>query len=78
MTSFEKIAAAKGLEQGLEQGRQQSKAEDLQHLLQKRFGQVPADLQEKILTAPIDQLSLWFDRAIDVPSLAAVFQPTQH
>ena len=86
MTSFEKIAAAKGMEQGmakglekgLEKGRQQSKAEDLQHLLQKRFGPLPADLQEKISIAPIDQLSLWFDRAIDVPSLAAVFQPIQH
>ena len=95
VTSFEKIVAAKameqgmakgleqglekGLKQGLEKGRQQSKAEDLLHLLHKRFGLLPAGLHERILAAPIDQLSVWFDRALDAPStLDSVFQPVRH
>jgi hypothetical protein len=62
-----------GMQRGMQQGMQQGESQALHRLLTRRFGPVPADLGERIRTAALDDLDRWFDRAIDAPSLAAVF-----
>lgn len=64
---------AKGLEQGLEQGRLEKGSEMLLKLLDKRFT-VPASIRRRVTKCDDDaQINAWFDRAVNAPSLDAVF-----
>ncbi len=67
---------AQGLKKGMQQGMQQGEVLALQKLLAKRFGVIPPEMTDQIVTATLPQIELWFDRAIDAPSLAAVFGDT--
>jgi hypothetical protein len=49
------------------------KASALARLLERRFGSVPARVQERILSADLVSLEAWFDRAIDAPDLQSIF-----
>ena len=69
VSSVERI----GIEKGLQQGMQQGEALALQKLLTKRFGAVAPATTAQIEAADSLQIGVWFDRAIDAPSLAAVF-----
>ncbi len=72
VSSFERIAIEKGMQQGLQQG----EALALQKLLTKRFGTVVPAIAVQIEAADLSQIGVWFDRAIDAPSLDAVFADT--
>ncbi len=65
-----------GLQQGIQAGMQQGEAMALQKLLTKRFGAVVPAIAVQIETADLSQIGIWFDRAIDAPSLDAVFGDT--
>jgi predicted transposase YdaD len=63
-----------GWAQGLAEGRSQAKAETLLRQLQKRFGDIPAATQKRILAARTADLDRWLDRVLDAETLAAVFR----
>ena len=66
-----------GLQQGRQEGRQEGQQQGLQEsfmrLLSKRFGPVPSDVTQRVNNAPPEQITRWFDQAIDAPSLDKVF-----
>lgn len=62
-----------GLEKGLEKGRAEGHANLLLRLLQRRFGGLPAGLQERVRAADLADIERWTDRVLDAGSLAAVF-----
>ena len=84
VSSFERIATEKGMQAGMQQGIQagmqkgmlQGEALALQKLLTKRFGAVAPAIAVQIEAADQSQIGVWFDRAIDAPSLDAVFGDT--
>lgn len=63
------------LNRGRAEGRAEGLAASLLHLLRRRFGAVPAAVQERIGQADPASVEAWFDRAVDAPSLGAVFEP---
>jgi len=67
---------AQGLKKGMQQGMQQGEVLSLQKLLAKRFVAIPSEMTAQIGAARLSQIEFWFDRAIDAPSLAAVFGDT--
>lgn len=67
-----------GNEQGIGQGVQQGESTLLCRLLTRRFGALPAALQQRIGQATPTQIEAWFDSAIDAPSLHEVFQDLSH
>lgn len=89
VSSFEQIGMEIGMEKGMEigmgkgieigmgkgltKGLQTGEALSLQRLLTKRFGPLPPSMIATIETANIDAIEVWFDRAIDAPSLSVVF-----
>jgi predicted transposase YdaD len=70
-----------GLREGIQQGIQQGEllwkrveaASNLRRLLAKRFGPIPTEVELRISAASLEELEAWFDRAIDAPTLEAVF-----
>ena len=85
VSTGERIGIEKGLQQGIQQGMQQGiqqgEALALKKLLTKRFGAVAPAMAAQIGSADPAQIGLWFDRAIDAPSLASVFAdspPAKH
>ena len=56
-----------------QEGRQEGRQESFMHLLNKRFGPVPSDVTQRVNNAPPEQITRWFDQAIDAPSLDKVF-----
>lgn len=81
LASARREGLAEGLEQGLERGLEQGREEGLQagevmalrRLLAKRFGPLPADIEERVNQASLEQIEAWFDQAIGAASLEAVF-----
>jgi len=62
-----------GMQQGMQQGRRTEAANMLLMLLRTRFDKVPDDLAARVQTAAADVIEMWFARAINAPSLSAVF-----
>ncbi len=62
----------KGFQKGRQEGRQEGKADLLLHLLQRRFGPLPREVTDQVLTADQATLELWSDRVLDVPTLEEV------
>jgi hypothetical protein len=84
VTTFERLGEARGVAKGLEQGRVQGRELErdalrrnqsaiLQRLLARRFTPLPAWVDDRLAAAPLDILNLWLDKAIDAPTLDAVF-----
>jgi len=46
-------------------------------LLAKRFGKIPARLNNRIEYAEMDDLDLWFDRIFDARSIKDIFAESQ-
>ena len=71
--------ANQGLQQGIEQGQVQGQLAERQrllgHLLEKRFGPLPAADQRRIAAADYATLAVWVDRIFQAQSLAEVFAP---
>lgn len=59
--------------EGKQEGKQEGEAYALQKLLTKRFGMLPAEMIVKIVTASLEDIERWFDRAIDAQHLSDVF-----
>lgn len=55
------------------EGRTDGIAETLLHLLQRKFGQVPAEAQARVAQASTAELDAWVDKVIDAPTLRDVF-----
>ena len=60
---------AKGLEKGLRLG----KAQTLKSMVTQRFGELGADIVERIDRADIDTLDRWIRRLLDAKSLDDIF-----
>lgn len=69
---------AKGRAEGRAEGEARGVAGSLLRVLERRFGRVPAKYRLAIQNGQIDQLQAWLDRAIDAPSLKAVFALRVH
>jgi hypothetical protein len=73
---FENRGLEKGLEQGLEKGREQASPvlrSVLYKVLASRFDGLPPGLTARMAQAPLEQLQLWLERAIDADTIDAVF-----
>ena len=46
----------------------------LRRLLRRRFGEIPVGVEQTIAQASLEQIDRWVDRAIDAPTLNAVFE----
>ena len=66
-------ATLKGMQKGMQQGRRAEAANMLLLLLRTRFGLVPDELAARVQAAAADVIEMWFERAINAPSLSAVF-----
>ena len=85
VTSVERLAIERGMQQGLEKGMQKGletglakgRAEGgsalLVRLLNRRFGSLPRTIIERLAQATPDQLEIWADRVLDADSLDDVF-----
>ncbi|MFA7242388.1 MAG: DUF4351 domain-containing protein [Sulfuricellaceae bacterium] len=77
VTSVERLAAERGMQQGIQQGVQQGmqKGESLiiKRLLAKRFGPLPEAVSHRLTLATAEQLETWSERVLDAPTLEAVF-----
>jgi predicted transposase YdaD len=63
----------KGIQQGRAEGHAEGQAKSLVHLLERRFGPLPAHLRKRVTAADVRTLDTWFDRAIDAADLQSVF-----
>lgn len=77
VTSVERQAWEEGRQEGfqlgLQQGLQQGTARQLQRLLMRRFGPLPAARLACLQQAPCGLLLFWGERAMDATSLEEVF-----
>ncbi|MBF0438668.1 MAG: Rpn family recombination-promoting nuclease/putative transposase [Magnetococcales bacterium] len=68
------IADAKGrLDLAREEGKIEGKAEILLRLMQRRFGSIPKEVQQRVTSAHADELDVWSDNILDTDSLQALF-----
>jgi len=49
---------------------------ELARLLEKRFGDIPSGVRERISTADLPSLESWLERVLDAPDLQSMFGPT--
>lgn len=54
---------------GRSQGKGQGQGKSLKRLLTRRFGPLPTRAEQRIDTAPFEQLDAWLDGIFDAPSL---------
>jgi flagellar biosynthesis/type III secretory pathway protein FliH len=65
---------AEFLQQGRQEGVQEGKAALLRRLLQRRFGELPPSVQERLKDAPPAQLERWGDRLLDAHTLTELLE----
>jgi predicted transposase YdaD len=58
---------------GLQAGKQAGEAHILCKMLEKRFGRLSPEIEQKIMTASLEQLEIWTDKLLDVATLDALF-----
>ncbi|MEI6066724.1 MAG: cytosolic protein [Methylococcaceae bacterium] len=73
VTSMERLAIAKGLEQGLEQGVLKGEQKTLRRLILRRFQTIPDWAIDRISQASEIELEQWLDNVLDATTLEAVF-----
>ena len=77
MTRFGQKYFDDGMAKGVQQGRMEGRVEgELARLLEKRFGDIPSGVRERISTADLPSLESWLERVLDAPDLQSVFGPT--
>ena len=69
-------AFAKAFAKAFAEAEAEGAAEVLARILEKRFGEIPAGLRQRLFDADVESLEVWVDRAFDAPNLEAVFEPT--
>ncbi len=74
VSSFERIAQKRGIEQGIEKGVGKGQARLLKLLIQQRFVDVPAEVDVRLQAATPEQLEAWALRVLSAPTLEAVFE----
>ena len=82
VTSVERLATQRGMEQGIQQGIQQGEQRGaqkgevavIQRLLTKRFGSLNAETLTRLQTAPCEQLESWAENLHDAATLDEVFK----
>ena len=70
----ERKGLEQGLKKGLEQGRQAGELMALRRLLGKHFGTLPETIEARLGAASLQQIEVWFDKAIDAVLLDDVFR----
>ncbi len=68
VTSVERLA----IERGGQQGNLEGQANILMRQLTKRFGPLSPDTAQRPQTTTTEQLDMWVDRILDVPTLTGV------
>jgi len=61
-------------EEGMEQGIQRGERAVLERLLQRRFGQLPTELHQKLEQASSEDLEHWVDQVFDAETLDDIFK----
>jgi hypothetical protein len=74
VTSVERLAIQRGLQEGEAKGRLEGQADLLTRQLVKRFGPLSAEIHARLAQATTDQLERWGERLLDAPTLDAVFE----
>ncbi|WP_372610108.1 hypothetical protein [Halomonas sp.] len=69
VTSFERIAEKRGVQQGNVSGR----AQMLLKLLTLKFGELPTGIESKVRHAGLEQLDLWAERVLTANTLNGIF-----
>jgi hypothetical protein len=76
------IGEARGVAIGEARGVARGEAKALTRVLERRFKALSEDVLRRIGSAAPEELESWLDRAVDAPSLAAVFsgpsEPARH
>ena len=70
-------AIRQGLEQGRQEGRQEEAVSVLRRVIEKRFGPMPAWIEERLKIQSVAQLEELAVRAIDAPNLEHLFRGGQ-
>jgi hypothetical protein len=81
VTSVERLATERGMQQGLQQGMQQGMQQGLQkgevavlrRQLHKRFGELPEEIELRLNNATLAQLEVWADRVLDARTVEEIF-----
>ncbi len=60
-------------QEGIQKGRQEGELRLLRRLLQRRFGELPAWVENRLASASVDDLERWSDRVFDAVILEDVF-----
>ncbi|XSG84191.1 MAG: DUF4351 domain-containing protein [Methylohalobius sp. ZOD2] len=66
--------AERFIEQGIQQSMQQGEARILIRLLQRKFGDLPEDIRQRIEAADVDTLLVWSDRVLTARNLEEVMR----
>ena len=74
MTNFIAQAEARGRQEGHREGRQEGLADAVLRLLTRKFAEVSEDARSRVLSADVEQLSLWIDRVLTADSVEDVFE----
>ncbi|NCD35441.1 MAG: DUF4351 domain-containing protein [Spartobacteria bacterium] len=69
VTTMERRGIDKGMQQGMQQGEQKT----LLRILRKRFGEVTPAIEKMVADAPVEQIEVWIDAALDADALQQVF-----
>ena len=64
-----------GRREGRKEGRKEGRAEMVLRLLVRRFKSVSGEVRARVMAASAADLEVWLDRAVDAPTLDAVFTP---
>ncbi len=73
VTSVERIGIAKGLQEGRQEGLLQGEAKLLRKLLERRFGDLPVWISDKLSSAGEQDLERWGEALLTESTLDAVF-----
>ena len=74
VTSVERLAIERGIQQGKLEGKLDGEATVLERQLAKRFGPLAEETRGRLRSASAEQLELWAERILDAPTLAAVLE----
>jgi hypothetical protein len=64
---------AEGEARGETRGEAKGKAKLLTRFLERRFGDVPSYVRERISAANVESIDVWVERAFDAPDLHSIF-----
>jgi Domain of unknown function (DUF4351) len=78
VSSYERIKLEQQRREGMLEGEQTGTAKMLTRLLTRRFGSLPPTVEAQIKEASNTEIELWFDCAVDAPTLDEVFQSLAH